>query len=108
MSHIIDAMESGAQDLPKAERRNSAPVKRRVSRACDHCHRMRTRCNGQSPCSRCIELEYVCQYHREKKRRGKVSANFVRVDSLDSRSDPCYHPCRSLDVLLVTNARWAL
>lgn len=33
---------------------------------------MRTRCNGQSPCSRCIELEYVCQYNREKKRRGKV------------------------------------
>ncbi|KAF2676119.1 hypothetical protein K458DRAFT_352241 [Lentithecium fluviatile CBS 122367] len=56
----------------KPERRGSAPVKRRVSRACDHCHRMRTRCNGQSPCSRCIELEYVCQYNREKKRRGKV------------------------------------
>lgn len=33
---------------------------------------MRTRCNGQAPCSRCIELEYVCQYNREKKRRGKV------------------------------------
>ncbi|KAL5116891.1 hypothetical protein ACEQ8H_005243 [Pleosporales sp. CAS-2024a] len=58
--------------MPKLERRSSAPVKRRVSRACDHCHRMRTRCNGQSPCSRCIELEYVCQYNREKKRRGKV------------------------------------
>ncbi|KAF9691019.1 hypothetical protein EKO04_011104 [Ascochyta lentis] len=27
---------------------------------------------GNSPCSRCIELEYVCQYNREKKRRGKV------------------------------------
>ncbi|KAH7392109.1 xylanolytic transcriptional activator 2 [Phaeosphaeria sp. MPI-PUGE-AT-0046c] len=59
-------------EMPKMERRSSAPVKRRVSRACDHCHRMRTRCNGQAPCSRCIELEYVCQYNREKKRRGKV------------------------------------
>ncbi|KAF2712924.1 hypothetical protein K504DRAFT_369360 [Pleomassaria siparia CBS 279.74] len=59
-------------DLSRPERRGSAVVKRRVSRACDHCHRMRTRCNGQSPCSRCIELEYVCQYNREKKRRGKV------------------------------------
>ncbi|KAF1919116.1 transcriptional activator xlnR [Ampelomyces quisqualis] len=59
-------------ETPKLQRRSSAPVKRRVSRACDHCHRMRTRCNGHAPCSRCIELEYVCQYNREKKRRGKV------------------------------------
>ncbi|EMD90319.1 hypothetical protein COCC4DRAFT_160284 [Bipolaris maydis ATCC 48331] len=66
------AAPAPAQDTAKIERRGSAPVKRRVSRACDHCHRMRTRCNGQAPCSRCIELEYVCQYNREKKRRGKV------------------------------------
>ncbi|KAH6875721.1 fungal-specific transcription factor domain-containing protein [Alternaria rosae] len=65
-------METTTAETPKLERRGSAPVKRRVSRACDHCHRMRTRCNGQAPCSRCIELEYVCQYNREKKRRGKV------------------------------------
>ncbi|KAF1925586.1 transcriptional activator xlnR [Didymella exigua CBS 183.55] len=65
-------MEPTAVDMSKMERRSSAAVKRRVSRACDHCHRMRTRCNGQAPCSRCIELEYVCQYNREKKRRGKV------------------------------------
>ncbi|KAH3909209.1 hypothetical protein HBH56_161590 [Parastagonospora nodorum] len=65
-------MDPATTDIPKLERRSSAPVKRRVSRACDHCHRMRTRCNGQSPCSRCVELEYVCQYNREKKRRGKV------------------------------------
>ncbi|KAF2738722.1 hypothetical protein EJ04DRAFT_509295 [Polyplosphaeria fusca] len=61
-------MDSSALDAAKQDR----AVKRRVSRACDHCHRMRTRCNGQAPCSRCIELEYVCQYNREKKRRGKV------------------------------------
>ncbi|KAF2020592.1 hypothetical protein BU24DRAFT_416260 [Aaosphaeria arxii CBS 175.79] len=65
-------MDSSAVDMNRPERKASAPVKRRVSRACDHCHRMRTRCNGQAPCSRCIELEYVCQYNREKKRRGKV------------------------------------
>ncbi|CAO2653199.1 Nn.00g026100.m01.CDS01 [Neocucurbitaria sp. VM-36] len=65
-------MEPTAVEMHKLERRSSVPVKRRVSRACDHCHRMRTRCNGQAPCSRCIELEYVCQYNREKKRRGKV------------------------------------
>jgi hypothetical protein len=79
-------MESSAAttavEVPKMERRSSAPVKRRVSRACDHCHRMRTRCNGQSPCSRCIELEYVCQYNREKKRRGKVRNVFIPMLNL--------------------------
>ncbi|KAH7135856.1 fungal-specific transcription factor domain-containing protein [Dendryphion nanum] len=65
-------MDTAAAAIIKPERKGSVPVKRRVSRACDHCHRMRTRCNGQAPCSRCVELEYVCQYNREKKRRGKV------------------------------------
>jgi hypothetical protein len=74
-------METATGDMPKLERRSSAPVKRRVSRACDHCHRMRTRCNGQSPCSRCIELEYVCQYQREKKRRGKVCHSRACISS---------------------------
>lgn len=77
-------------EVPKLERRGSAPVKRRVSRACDHCHRMRTRCNGQAPCSRCIELEYVCQYNREKKRRGKVPRHIQkqREEATAGRSPP--------------------
>lgn len=65
-------MDTIAVDAKSSSSKTAGPVKRRVSRACDHCHRMRTRCNGLAPCSRCIELEYVCQYNREKKRRGKV------------------------------------
>lgn len=97
---FVPTMDAAVVDMTKPERKASAPVKRRVSRACDHCHRMRTRCNGQAPCSRCIgtsranlawlsnvaffwltfppELEYVCQYNREKKRRGKVSSPLLR------------------------------
>lgn len=70
-------MEPAALEMSKMERRNSAAVKRRVSRACDHCHRMRTRCNGnwvapherltltpslvvgQAPCSRCIGTSWT-------------------------------------------------
>jgi hypothetical protein len=43
---VAAAMEPTTIDTTKMERRSSASVKRRVSRACDHCHRMRTRCNG--------------------------------------------------------------
>ena len=32
----------------------SAPVRRRISRACDQCNQLRTRCDGQSPCAHCV------------------------------------------------------
>lgn len=103
-------MEPTTVELPKVERRSSAPVKRRVSRACDHCHRMRTRCNGQAPCSRCIELEYVCQYQREKKRRGKVSLTRLRLDCESANiyghlTDPMFNNVTDLLLLLSRSPR---
>ena len=32
----------------------SGPVRRRISRACDQCNQLRTKCDGQSPCAHCI------------------------------------------------------
>ena len=32
----------------------SAPVRRRISRACDQCNQLRTKCDGKSPCAHCI------------------------------------------------------
>lgn len=32
----------------------SAPVRRRISRACDQCNSLRTKCDGQHPCAHCI------------------------------------------------------
>lgn len=32
----------------------SAPVRRRISRACDQCNQLRTKCNGRSPCAHCV------------------------------------------------------
>ena len=32
----------------------SAPVRRRISRACDQCNQLRTKCDGQTPCAHCI------------------------------------------------------
>jgi hypothetical protein len=39
-----------------AIRKNSSatPVRRRISRACDQCNQLRTKCDGQQPCSHCI------------------------------------------------------
>lgn len=30
------------------------PVRRRISRACDQCNQLRTKCDGQNPCAHCI------------------------------------------------------
>lgn len=32
----------------------AAPVRRRISRACDQCNQLRTKCDGQHPCAHCI------------------------------------------------------
>lgn len=52
---------------------NTAPVRRRISRACDQCNQLRTRCGGQEPCAHCSELGLNCEYMRERKKRGKTS-----------------------------------
>ncbi|CAM1511180.1 Fc.00g086930.m01.CDS01 [Cosmosporella sp. VM-42] len=51
----------------------SGPVRRRISRACDQCNQLRTKCDGQHPCAHCIEFGLGCEYVREKKKRGKAS-----------------------------------
>ncbi|KAG8411697.1 hypothetical protein J3459_016323 [Metarhizium acridum] len=51
----------------------SGPVRRRISRACDQCNQLRTKCDGKHPCAHCIEFGLGCEYMREKKKRGKAS-----------------------------------
>ncbi|KAF2001753.1 xylanolytic transcriptional activator 2 [Amniculicola lignicola CBS 123094] len=94
-------MDTAAGEL----RQHDRTVKRRVSRACDHCHRMRTRCNGQSPCSRCIELEYVCQYNREKKRRGKVPRHIQKQREEAAQMSPL-SPSHENGLSLQTNGHF--
>ncbi|KAH7353615.1 transcriptional activator xlnR [Plectosphaerella cucumerina] len=51
----------------------SGPIRRRISRACDQCNQLRTKCDGQHPCAHCIEFGLTCEYARERKKRGKAS-----------------------------------
>jgi hypothetical protein len=46
----------------KSDHRNEAhvPVRRRISRACDQCNQLRTKCDGGNPCSHCVgRFKYV-------------------------------------------------
>ena len=72
----------------------SGQVRRRISRACDQCNQLRTKCDGQHPCAHCIgkvewlltalfrfltedhlqsDFALACEYARERKKRGKAS-----------------------------------
>lgn len=34
----------------------NAPVRRRISRACDQCNQLRTKCDGKTPCAHCVGM----------------------------------------------------
>lgn len=79
--------------------RKSTATRQRVSRACDRCNQLRTKCDGQSPCEHCVGEELIisnqlklslrltinllsvfgldCEYKREQKKRGKASNAFL-------------------------------
>ncbi|KAK5165584.1 uncharacterized protein LTR77_009113 [Saxophila tyrrhenica] len=52
---------------------SSQTVRRRISRACDQCNQLRTKCDGKHPCAHCVEFGLTCEYARERKKRGKAS-----------------------------------
>ena len=52
---------------------NGSGVRRRISRACDQCNQLRTKCDGKHPCAHCVEFGLTCEYARERKKRGKAS-----------------------------------
>lgn len=58
---------------------NGHPVRRRISRACDQCNQLRTKCDGQHPCAHCVEFGLTCEYARERKKRGKASRKDIEA-----------------------------
>jgi len=47
-------------------------VRRRISRACDQCNQLRTKCDGKHPCAHCTEIGLQCDYVRAHKKRGRA------------------------------------
>jgi hypothetical protein len=61
---------------------------RRISRACDFCHRRSIRCkpSGEdSRCQNCVDFDVECTFHRPAKKRGIKSHQEQSVDA-DSSS----------------------
>ncbi|KAK0387297.1 hypothetical protein NLU13_5610 [Sarocladium strictum] len=49
----------------------SQKERQRVTKACDHCNQIRTKCDGVSPCSRCIAYQVACTFDRKSRRNGR-------------------------------------
>lgn len=56
-------------------------VRRRISRACDQCNQLRTRCDGRNPCAHCTEIGLQCDYVRAHKKRGRAPKKDQDVQS---------------------------
>ncbi|KAI5795659.1 fungal-specific transcription factor domain-containing protein [Geopyxis carbonaria] len=54
------------------------PIRRRISRACDQCNQLRTKCDGKLPCQHCVDFTLKCEYARERKKRGKASRKDIQ------------------------------
>jgi hypothetical protein len=80
---LDDRDTNGTDDKSAAAKGNQSesgtgqPVRKRISRACDQCNQLRTKCDGKSPCAHCVEFALTCEYARERKKRGKASRKDV-------------------------------
>ncbi|KAF8465577.1 fungal-specific transcription factor domain-containing protein [Kalaharituber pfeilii] len=62
-----------------AQNGTAGPIRRRISRACDQCNQLRTKCDGKQPCQHCIDFQLKCEYARERKKRGKASRKDIQA-----------------------------
>ena len=60
-------------EIDSNDSNDGAAVRRRISRACDQCNQLRTKCDGQNPCAHCTDNGLPCEYARAHKKRGRAS-----------------------------------
>ncbi|GEQ71019.1 hypothetical protein JCM33374_g4700 [Metschnikowia sp. JCM 33374] len=54
--------------------------KKRVGKACDSCRIKKTKCDGKSPCSRCLADNKLCVFSEKKKSKEKpLSTGYVEL-----------------------------
>lgn len=71
--HTSTSKSNGNSTSTSNTQQQQQPVRRRISRACDQCNQLRTKCDGQHPCTHCVEFGLGCEYARARKKRGKAS-----------------------------------
>lgn len=63
---------------------------KRASRACDRCRRLKERCNGSAPCTRCQKSGCECLFTKDVKRRGRPRKANNRFVGSELPVDPIF------------------
>lgn len=75
-------------ELDGNESAEAAAVRRRISRACDQCNQLRTKCDGKQPCAHCTDNSLVCEYARAHKKRGRAPKKDMDPNDESSFAQP--------------------
>lgn len=95
--------EAGATQKRKSDDGNGQPRAKRnryISIACNECKRRKIKCNGQTPCQRCGNLNLECLYAPNCCNNFKESDEFkhmsAHLSSLQQQVDDLFHSLASL------------
>ncbi|KAK7214260.1 hypothetical protein V2G26_021438 [Clonostachys chloroleuca] len=79
--------------VPPQPKRQEAAIaaerKRKKTRACDGCRRLKEKCNGGTPCARCIKADRQCIFtdaYRRTRARPTVPKPSIPADPIDPKS----------------------
>lgn len=78
---------------------------RRITRACDYCHKRSIRCQpsdeeGQAACQNCVDFAVPCTYDRPAKKRGTKSGQEKLALQKDGEASNSYDEKRDAQMLL--------
>ena len=54
VSNVASPESAGGGELKDLKSVDAPPPRKRISRACDQCNQLRTKCDGDKPCAHCI------------------------------------------------------
>ncbi|KAI8869351.1 hypothetical protein GQ42DRAFT_123873, partial [Ramicandelaber brevisporus] len=61
---------------------NSAPIRQRVTRACDHCRQKKVKCDWNGViCTNCQQLSLKCTFLQTAKKRGPPKGYIEVIES---------------------------
>ena len=80
-------------EIDSNDSNDGGAVRRRISRACDQCNQLRTKCDGRNPCAHCTDNGLPCEYARAHKKRGRAPKK--EVDQSDGSASTIQHNATS-------------
>ncbi|KAK9473260.1 fungal-specific transcription factor domain-containing protein [Dipodascopsis tothii] len=94
----VSGRSSHTPDFKPRKNRRAPAERQRVSRACDHCKKKKTRCSGTRPCVRCVKLQLICEFKAEYHRGRPPSPEWSGEPQPEPRQDISPLPCTVRDV----------